>query len=302
MKQKRKKSLIALFCIFLILLAVYFGLQSWNKKQEKRQEEKTNAETVYVTDIDDIIKIKYNVGGGEFTFEKEDDTWYNVQDKDFPLAQSYPQQMAKDFSRLKALRELEGGDSLEDYGLKDPAYTVVLTDKDGKDTTLYYGNAAGEDYYLTVGDTGKVYTVDGTSISDLQYKLEDMAQLDTYPSIGSGNLKKEVITQNGSTTVYDSEKDGDAENIAAVAGGLGAVKLSDVADYSVEDKDIPGFGLDETSRITVEATYTESGKDAVLTLYIGNTDGNGKRYVMMNDSRIVYLISEEICNNILNKG
>lgn len=302
MKQKRKKSLIVLFCIFLILLAAYFGLQSWNKEQEKKQEEKAGAETVYVTDIDNIIKIKYNVGNGEFTFEKEDDAWYNVQDKDFPLAQSYPQQMEKDFSRLKALRELEGGDSLEDYGLKEPVYTVVLTDKDGKETTLYYGNAAGDGYYLTVGDTGKVYTVDGTSISDLQYELKDMAQLDTYPTIGSGNLKKEIITQNGSTTIYDSENNEDAENIAAVAGGLGAVVLSDAADYSVEDKDLSGFGLDEASRITVEATYTENGKNAVLTLYIGNTDGNGNRYVMMNDSRIVYLISEEICNNILNKG
>ena len=39
----------------------------------------------------------------------------------------------------------------------------------------------------------------------------------------------------------------------------------------------------------------------MLTLYIGNEDGDGSRYVMVNGSRIVYLISDEICGNILNE-
>ena len=112
---------------------------------------------------------------------------------------------------------------------------------------------------------------------------------------------KEVITRDGETTTYDSEDEDQEEDIAAVAGGLGAVTLSEAADYSVEDKDLAGFGLDEDSRITVEATYTNDDEEEVLTLYIGDEDGDGNRYVMMNDSRIVYLISEEICSNILNE-
>ena len=111
---------------------------------------------------------------------------------------------------------------------------------------------------------------------------------------------KEVISQNGETTTYDSEDEDQAEDIAAVAGGLGAVTLSEAADYSVEDKDLGMYGLDADSRITVEATYTQDDEEQMLTLYIGNEDGNGNRYVMLNDSRIVYLISDEICDNILN--
>ena len=38
-----------------------------------------------------------------------------------------------------------------------------------------------------------------------------------------------------------------------------------------------------------------------MTLYIGGENGSGDRYVRINDSRIVYLISDEICNNILNQ-
>jgi hypothetical protein len=302
MEKNKQKWMILLVCIFAALLLVYMGLQTWNKKQDKKQESEAEAKKIYVTDIANITDIKYNVGSGDIHFVKKDDVWYNAQDNAFPLAQNYPEQMSADFSSLEADRELSKGDSLKDYGLSDPVYTVVLTDQDGNETKLYFGNATGDDYYLTVDDTERVYTVSNTIITDLQYTLTDMAQLDTYPSIGSGNLKKEVITKAGTSTTYDAENEDDAQSIAAAAGGLGAVTLSEAADYSVEDKDLTGFGLDESARTTVDVTYTENEKDATLKLYIGNSDGNGNKYVMLNDSRIVYLISEEVCSNILNEG
>lgn len=301
MKQKKKKSLFILLAVLVLLLAAYMGLQSWNKSQEKKAEAKAESETIYVTDIEEITGIQYNVGNGDFEFVKEDGTWYNGQDKDFPLAQTYPEQMAATFKKLTAQRQLKDGDSLEDYGLTEPVYSVVLTAADGTKTIISYGNAAGDDYYVTVDDTKTVYTVSNTSISDLQYTLEDMAQLDSYPTIGSGNLKKETITKAGVTTTYDSENEDDADDIAAVAGGLGAVTLSSAADYSVEDKDLAGYGLDEANRIVVEAVYTKDEAENTLKLYIGKTDGSGNRYVMLNDSRIVYLITEAVCNNILNE-
>ena len=69
----------------------------------------------------------------------------------------------------------------------------------------------------------------------------------------------------------------------------------------MEDKDLAGFGLDEAAAITVKAVYTQDDEEQTLTLYIGKEDGEGNRYVMLNDSRIVYLISDEVCKNILNE-
>ena len=208
--------------------------------------------------------------------------------------------MTEALGKITADRELTDGDELADYGLEEPVYTVEVTSSDGKVTNIYFGNTTGDYYYVTVNDTGVVYTVSTTVIEDLNYTLDDMAQLDDYPSIGSGNLVREVITRNGETTTYDSENEEQEEDIAAVAGGLGAVTLSEAADYSVADEDLAGSGLDEDTRITVEATYTQDDEEKVLTLYLGDEDGDGNRYVMINDSRIVYLISTEVCNNILN--
>ena len=152
-----------------------------------------------------------------------------------------------------------------------------------------------------MNDDGVVYTVSSTAADNLTQSLDEMAQLDEYPSIGSGNLKKVSITENGETTAYDSENEDQSEDISGIAGVLGAVTLSEAADYSVADADLAGYGLDEASRITVEVTYTEDDEDKTMTLYIGGDNGDSSRYVMIDDSRIVYLISDEICSNILNE-
>lgn len=300
--MKKKKGMIVLILVLIVLLAVYFGLQTWNSSQEEQGQEAEEASQIHITETDgeDITALSFSVGNGDLAFEKQDGTWVYTPDPDFPLAQSYPEDIAAAVGDITADRKLENGDTLADYGLDDPQYTIEFTDTEGNVTSLYFGNMTGDYYYVTADDEGIVYTVASTALDTLNYTIEDMAQLDEYPSIGSGNLVKEVITQNGETTTYDSENEDQSEDIAAVAGGLGAVTLSDAADYSVADEDLAGFGLDEASRITVEATYTNDDAEEVLTLYIGNEDGEGNRYVMMNDSRIVYLISTEICNNILN--
>lgn len=297
--MKKKKVPLLLVGVLFVLLVLYFALSAWNKKQDTDQNDKS----VKVTDLktSTIMQVKYDLGTGEMVFEKDGDTWYYMADQDFPLRQSYPETVAGAMGQLSADRELEDPDAMEEYGLNKPTYTIGLTDEEGTETEIKIGNTTGNDYYATVGDTGKVYTIPATALDDIQTDLAQIAQLDTYPSIGSGNLKKEVITQNGETTTYDSEDDDQAEAIAAVAGGLGAVTLSEAADYSVADADLAGYGLDEAGRTTVEVTHTSDEEEKTMVLYLGAENGSGKRYVMMDDSRIVYLISDEICKNILNQ-
>lgn len=300
--DKKIKKLFLLIGIFLLLLLILSGVKYWNRRQEEKQEKETEAARVYVTDLKDISEISYNVGNGEFTFVKKDGTWVYMEDEDFPLKQSVPEQIADTFGKLEAERELKDGDDLGDYGLTEPAYTVSLTIADGQQTVINFGNAVDDSYYLTVEESGIVYTAAASVLDELQYTMDELAQFDTYPTIGSGNLVKETITEDGKTTTYDSENDDDTENIAVVAGGLGAVKLEAAADYSAADEDLVKYGLDEDSRITVNVLYTEDDMEKELILYIGNENGDEKRYVMVDDSRIVYLISNAVCDNILNKG
>lgn len=298
--MKKNKTLLILLGVLIVLLAAYFALKAWNRQQAEKDEE---SDAVVVTQIDpaEIKAISYDMGDGERAFEKRDGTWIYTPDADFPLDQSVPETIAEDMGQLKADRELVDGDELADYGLEEPDYTVTLTEADGTVTEIKFGNTVDDYYYVSLDDSGTVYTVPSSAADNLSQSLNDMAQFDDYPSIGSGNLKKVVITSGETSTVYDSENEEQSEDISAIAGGLGTVALSEAADYSVADADRGNYGLDNASRTTVEVTYTEDNEDKTMTLYIGGEDGDGSRYVMMDDSRIVYLISDEICGNILNE-
>lgn len=298
--NKRTKKLLVLTGVFFLLLFFLFGVKYWNQKQKEKQDEETQAAKIYVTDLTDVIEVSYNMVNEDYTFAKKDDTWVYTEDEEFPLKQSVPEQIVDTFGRLEAERELKGGDGLKAYGLDDPVYTVALKTADGKHTILGFGNAVGDSYYLAVEGCDEVYTVAAGVLEKLQYTKDELAQFDSYPDIGSGNLVKETIIEKDRITIYDSANDDDTENIATAAGGLGAVTLEAAADYSAADEDLPEYGLDEEKRITVKAAYTEDGTEKELILYIGKENGSGSRYVMVNDSRIVYLIPTTVCDNILN--
>ena len=320
MIKNKKISVLFLLGILIVLVIAYAGLRAWNKSQEEKEKEQAEKEKIYVTDLEDMSGISFDVGNGQMELVKEGGTWYNAQDKDFPVDQSYPEYMVSVYAKLEVTRKLEDGDDLEDYGLKDPMYTIVLTDSDGTQTDVYIGNVTGEDYYMTLNDKSEVYTVSSDTISQLQYTWDDIAKLDDWPAIGSGNMKKAVITKGDESVTYQSDDDDSEEILGTIAGGLGAVTLSETADYSVEDADLAQYGLEEGTRTTIQITYTksdgssgedydeddEAGEDTEeeepeekLTLYFGKEDGSGNRYMRIGGSDIVYKISTSICNNIL---
>ena len=156
---------------------------------------------------------------------------------------------------------MKNADEAKDYGLDVPIYTIEYTDDNDDVISVYFGNNTGDNIYATLEGEKSIYTVSSQVIEDLNYTEEDLIQLDDYPSIGSGNLEKAVITQNKNSVVYDSADETQTEQIIAIAGGLGAVQLSTTADYCAEEKELSEYGLDEDLRAAVEVTYQEDEKE-----------------------------------------
>ena len=313
--EKRTRTLCLLAGAVVLLLVAYFGIRSFNKNQEKKAEKEAKASEIYLTKMEDVTEIRYNIGNGEQAFVKESDSdnWEVETQPDFPLAQTYPEQIASDFGTLKAERELKDADQLSDYGLEDPVYTVELSDSKGTTHKISIGNVTGDTYYATVDDSQTVYTVSAAVMEDLQYSLEEMAQLDQVPSIGSGNLVEETITKAGSQTNYSADNKDDSEAVATVIGGLGALTLDTVENYTVQPEELASYGLDEGNRTQVDAVYSTStdtdasetdekeDKEKTYTLYIGTQAEDGTTYVMPKGSGIVYKVTTTVCKNILNQ-
>ena len=268
--MKKYKSLVILLTVLVVLVVAYVVTGQLKKKSaEKENEQKQIA----VLDMSDITSIQYTNGTNTMSFIKEGGTWYSESDKEFPLQQSSLKTMAETFGTLSANRELTDGDTLADYGLEEPQYTITLKDADGEQQNIYTGNAAGEDYYMTVGDKEKIYTVDYSVVNAMNFDLDSMLQKDTFPSIGADNIKKVTITKVGETTEYDADNSDQSDDITAIGGGLGAAYFVDCVDYSVQADELAQYGLDEAQRTTVTVVYTDSDdKEQTFILYVGGRD------------------------------
>ena len=297
--MKKYKSLVILLTVLVVLVVAYVVTGQLKKKSaEKENEQKQIA----VLDMSDITSIQYTNGTNTMSFIKEGGTWYSESDKEFPLQQSSLKTMAETFGTLSANRELTDGDTLADYGLEEPQYTITLKDADGEQQNIYTGNAAGEDYYMTVGDKEKIYTVDYSVVNAMNFDLDSMLQKETFPSIGSDNIKKVTITKVGETTEYDADNSDQSDDITAIGGGLGAAYFVDCVDYSVQADELAQYGLDEAQRTTVTVVYTDSDdKEQTFTLYVGGRDeSDAYNYVQMDGSKMVNTMTKETVNSILN--
>lgn len=297
--MKKYKSLVILLTVLVVLVVAYVVTGQLKKKSaEKENEQKQIA----VLDMSDITSIQYTNGTDTMSFIKEGGTWYSESDKEFPLQQSSLKTMAETFGTLSANRELTDGDTLADYGLEEPQYTITLKDADGEQQNIYIGNAAGEDYYMTVGDKEKIYTVDYSVVNAMNFDLDSMLQKDTFPSIGADNIKKVTITKVGETTEYDADNSDQSDDITAIGGGLGVAYFVDCVDYSVQADELAQYGLDEAQRTTVTVVYTDSDdKEQTFILYVGGRDeSDAYNYVQMDGSKMVNTMTKETVNSILN--
>lgn len=295
MDRKKKKTIILL--VMILLLVVANGVASaWNDKSEKKKEKEAEASKIYLTDAGDITAYFYSDGNQNMSFTKADDTWEYDEDNEIPVNQDTVQSTADAIRQMEAVRELENPDQLSDYGLDKPSYTIQFQDNDGVTTEILIGNGAGENYYATVGDSGKVYTISSDFQNYLQFDLTNLVQYNTVPSIGSGNLKSVTITENGTDTVYE-----DDDQVGELAGGFGTLSLTDCVNYHASTEDLAEYGLDEGQRITAKAVYTDSSdKEQTFTVYLGKTDDAGEnRYIMVEGSDMVYRISETVAQNMI---
>ncbi len=292
--MSQKRNLILLLALFLVLSVIYIGLDKWNQAEEEKEAKKAEEEMIQVIVDADITWIQYTDGSNIMSYVLENDTWQFEIDTEIPMSQENVENIEKTISELTAVRELESPDALEDYGLTNPSYTLKYK-SDGKENSILVGNMTGENYYLMVEETQKVYVCTSDLVNTLTFELADVVQNDQVPTIGSGNLLKVEIIEDGKTTVFEEE-----DELAQLAGGFGVLTLSDCVDYHVTDETLKTYGLNKKERMTATATYSSSDteENKNFTVYIGKETEEENQYIMVEDSKMVYQVSKDIIGNM----
>ena len=271
--MKNKKGLIVGIIILVLLLGAYFLLRYLNLDEEDTEEEDA-AETVFEIDADDISNIQIVSGENTFDFSHGDDKWSYVEDDKFPLSESAILDKVSSLTSVSSMRTIEDPDNLADFGLENPEVTATVTDTDGKETELALGatNDAVSGCYMSMnGDTSKIYLVDTTLKTNLEFDLSDIAEKEDIPSITGSTITSVTIQKpegtaklfqdSGSETGWTFEDtDGssvpaDSSLVSTYTGNFSALAWTDYVTYDLNN--LGAYGLEDPTVITVDYQQEE---------------------------------------------
>ena len=138
MKNRKKALIIAIIC--LAVAAVLYLLVV--KLSQRSEDADSSDDSLVISSVDSgqITAISYEKDGKSLSFRKEDGTWYNAEDKSFPVDQDSLTTMTNALGAVSATRKLDSPEDLSEYGLDSPVLTVRYTASDGKEAEFTVGD------------------------------------------------------------------------------------------------------------------------------------------------------------------
>lgn len=281
MKNRKKALVIAIICLaaaaVLYLLAV--------KLNQKKAEADSSDDSLVISsvDSDQITAISYEKDGKSLSFIKEDSTWYDAEDKSFPLDQNSLTTMTNTLGAVSATRKLENPEDLSEYGLDSPVMTVRYTAGDGKEAEFSVGdtNDAAGGTYLKISGDDAVYLVASDFADTFNSDIYQMADMESFPTITSDSITDINVKSGSHTLEIKNDSDGgrtvlengeEQENCAESSvtqfvNTVTGITFKSHVEYNC--KDWSKYGLDKpTADIAVDYTTTE-------TVSSGDSDNSG---------------------------
>lgn len=177
-KKNRQLLTIIGLCVLLIALIIVFFVATKHKDNSKKKEEAENNIELYSIKESDIAELHFKNSTVELTFVKNKNKWVLKDDTKYSLDQSKVETLVSDVKKMSATSEVTSDcTDLSQYGLKEPALQVDITDKDGNKKTLTAGDesVAGEGRYAYIdNDTKKVYMVESAFTSDFETTKKEL--------------------------------------------------------------------------------------------------------------------------------
>ena len=316
--KKNKKGLITAVILLIFLLIVYIVIRNLHLDEEEQEEDTS------------------------FSFTHADDTWTYDEDRNFPLSESAVLDKVSYVTSVSSSRTIEEPENLEDYGLEEPEVSITVTDTEGETTSLELGatNDTVSACYMTLnGDTSKVYLVDSSLKTNMEFTLSDIAEKEEIPSItGTTITSVSIENETGTARLYEdsgsetgwifADTDGstvpaDSSLVSTYTSNFSALAWTNYVTYDLST--LGNYGLDNPTVITVdyqvkeeaeEDTSEDSGEDTSedtedseedtvtvdkqMILLLGNQTEDGTYYYgKLQDDSCIYTIAASSVEGIL---
>ena len=337
MKNRKKALIIAIIC--LAAAAVLYLLVV--KLSQRSEDADSSDDSLVISSVDSgqITAISYEKDGKSLSFRKEDGTWYNAEDKSFPVDQDSLTTMTNALGAVSATRKLDSPEDLSEYGLDSPVLTVRYTASDDKEAEFTVGdtNDAAGGSYLKI--SGAVYLVASDFADTFNSDIYQLADMESFPTITSDSITDINVKSGSHTLEIKNDSDGgrivlengeEKENCASSSvtqfiNTVTGITFKSHVEYNC--KDLSKYGLDkptadisvdyttaetvtETSAESVQETAdteeTESETETVevakqLILHIGSQNEDGDYYAALDGSKEVHVVSGDTIKELVEK-
>lgn len=314
--NKNKKGLIVAFFILFLLLGIYFLLKSLNLEEETETEDASKK--VFEINAEDISEIQITYGENQYTFSHEDDKWSYKEDGQFPLSEAAVLDMVSGVTSVETSRVIDDPGESSEYGLDAPSVQVRVTDTEGEESLLKFGNdntSLGSSY-MKKDEEKAVYLVDSSVKQKFCMDISEFAEKEEIPSISSSTIQKVEISQAEQKKIIEKDEssetgwnykvlDNGKESLSVAADSSKVnsfmsnyTGLAWVDFVSYESGDLSKYGLDTPITITIDYQVTESEEttDQQAVFYIGNQDESGNYYAMLKEGKNIYTLSASAVN------
>jgi hypothetical protein len=338
--KNKNKVLLILVAVLVMICAIYFIITKVTEAKETKKESEATAESeanrIWVTQIDEVTGISIHDGDTQLDFEKTDGTWYTTEDIDFPVDQDKMSALVSEYSDVESSRSLVNGDDLSAYGLDAPSLIISVTDGNGVVTQLLVGDKVGDEYYLKTADGDTIYTVADTVVSTVSgLTLYDYVKINQLPTVTADQIENITVDAGDKTYVMDAEdsvtsdstSSGDeinasdtsstadtdetaesentkseksnSETWSSLTQTLAGMSIDSCVDYNASEEALKTYGLKSPSK-RIEYTYENDEGQNTVTLYIGEmtADGTGY-YVLQSGSSAVNIILAQSIDGLL---
>lgn len=303
----KKRNVILMLVVLVLLVGAVLAVNFLLQEPEDPQTD-TTAESIEIFKVekDQIVQMDCTVNGEQFVFVKQEEDQWAVQGRpEVKLRNSSVDMLAMEFASISGSKKIaDSADDLSIYGLEQPqgAYTIHLSDGTQKQFAVGNSDPVSGAYYFKMGDTPEIYTIYSTKATSLLKSLDDYRDT-TFLTVNTESLNYVLVQTAGQTVELALETTGEGEEQTSdwvmrqplqKPGDI--QRISETIIQQVSSLSIDSFvndGLDHGLG-SPAATVTLSDADgASQTLYVGDEDADGMRYVKLDGDANVYLVDGE---------
>ncbi len=327
----RTKKLVGLLAVLALLIGATIAVTVLTRETEDTTEESITY-TVLEVDSDSVTALSWTTAQETVSLSKTDDGWEDPDDPALPVDADYPDTMVSTLSCITAGRMIEAPESLADYGLEDPNFTVTITADATYELAIGNETSLGGEVYVSIGD-GNVYLADSTLLTAFDYGRYDIISYESIPSmtditsvtVSAGETVLTLCYLEESGIAYSDDyvwfcsSDGEyltlgTSETESFVGNITGLSWLTCVDYDAQE--LSDYGLDNPSvtvtieyieTVTVETSETDEDGNAIteerqdeatFTLELGSTTDEGC-YARLAGSGMVYLVSAALPDTLM---